>query len=209
MDKRLGHIQLTEELYDMIETKSKYDLPVDDPKHEEPEKPSDFNKDLYNQKSYIVRFDRLIDPVIIAAFYGLYKSKKLPPSDDTPIQLDKSYEFLANISTHANIISHFLFCLWIKENGYPNESQDMLKYRQRLYDFIDKLLDQKYFVNVILPFYINEANKAETGTSFLFRLRESGFVKWRSDDISPEYLAMEFAAAQEEFVQEVIIPLVE
>lgn len=209
MDKRLGHIQLTEELYDVIEIKSKYDIPVEDSKHEEPEKPPDFDKVQYNKKSYIVQFDRLIDPVIIATLYGLYKSKKLPPSDDTPIQLDKSHEFLANISTHEDIISHFLFCLWVKENGYPDESNSIIEYRQKLYEFIEKLLDPKYFINVIIPFYIKEANEAESGTSFLFRLRDSGFVQLRSDETSPEYLAMEFAAAQEEFIQEIVQNLIE
>lgn len=208
MENRLGHIQLPKELHDVTNTKSKNDST--DPKvHEKPERPSDFDEDLYNHQSYLVQFHRLIDPVIISAYFGLFKSKKLPPLDLEKIELDDEHEFGASIEDQRNQFMHYLFCLYLSKKGYPDEAEDLLDYRRELYGFIEKIIDHNYFVDVILPFYLQEANEDYSGTSFLYRLRESGFVKFKSDDSTPEYLAMEFAAAQDEFINETIKPLVE
>ena len=207
MNKNIGHIHMPEEIFNIIEVKSKNDLPESDDRHLEPEKPDDYNREKYNERCYLIQFNRLIDPVIIALFFGLYHSKELPPVDTQPIILDKSYEFSASIATQVDIFNHLLFSLWIKTNGFPDEDSDTIKYRRELYHFIEKIIDQQYFVNVIVPFYLDQATKYKAGTSFLFRLRESGFVEWKSTDISPEYLAMEFNSVQSSFIEEVIKPL--
>lgn len=207
MDKNLGYIKLPDELYNIIDTKSKYD--GNDEKHEESEKPYDYVEGKYNSKSYIVDFKRLIDPIIISMFYGLYISKKLPPEEESQISLDKSYEFAANISNHVEIFNHFLFCLWVKENGLPTEVEDKIDYRGRLYEFVDKLIDKNYYVDVIIPFYVNESNKTGFGESFLYRMKESGFVPWKSSDKSPEFIAREFKEEQCKFKEEIIDPLLD
>lgn len=201
MVKDLKSVELPSELYGIIEIKTSIEN-----KDIEPEKPEGYNTIKYNEKNYILSFDRLVDPVIISLFYGLYTSKKLPDSDE-PITLYKKKEFGVNISTYWEIFNHFLFCLWIKINGYPNESTNILEYRRALYNFIEKLLDEDYFINTIIPFYLNEASKNET--VFLNNMKESGFVEFKSTVNSPEYLALEFQTVQKDFEEEVIKPLFE
>jgi len=190
MTKIKGTIQVTERLYEILNMIS------EQKKNREP-------------SGHLARFARLIDPVIIAAFYGLYKSRELPPLEEEEIKLDNSYEFNVDISDFTDIFNHFLFCLWVKENGLPDESKDMMKYRQQLYHFISKLLDGKYFLGVILPFYLKRADESESEStsSFLHRLASSDKIGIVLQDYSPEFLAKEFSLIQNEFISDVIAPL--
>jgi len=149
-------------------------------------------------------FERVVDPVLIGVFFGLFKSQELPPIDEKEITLDKKYEFNVDISPQADLLNHYLFCLWIKEKGLPDLSQNIDKYREDLYDFISRLHDAEYYRSVLIPFYLRKADESESGEpSFLYRL-------WNSDDIglvlqphSPEYLALEFNSAKSEFMTKV------
>ena len=208
MIKNIGNIQLPEELFDLIQTKAKHDQSVDD-YNEITQRPEGYNKTDFNKLPYTTKFNRLIDPVIISIYYGLYLSKELPPLEGEPIILDKKHEFSANISNQIDVFRHLMFCLWININGYPFECSDGVEYRKSLYQFIQKILDDTYIVNVIIPFYLEKAANTDHGTSFLFRMRESNFIKWESNDISPEYFAIEFNLIQEDFYNSIIKPLFE
>jgi len=191
MTKIKGTIQVTEQLYDILNMIS------EQKKNREP-------------NGHLARFARLIDPVIIAAFFGLYKSQELPPlEEEEEIKLNNSYEFNVDISDFTDIFNHFLFCLWVKENGLPDKSEDMMKYRERLYHFVSKLLDDKYFLGVILPFYLRKADESEgeSTSSFLHRLANSDDIGIVLQDYSPEFLAKEFSLMQSEFISNVIAPL--
>jgi hypothetical protein len=152
----------------------------------------------HDRESYLANFERMIDPIIVGALYGLYRSFELPPLDVDQITLDKEWEFNVDIRDFSDIMNHLLFCLWVKKEGSPGEGSDIVKYRQELYAFIDKLLRPEYYRDVLIPFYINEATKGET--SFLHRLWSSDKVKFEMIDYSPEYLAAEFSLLQKEFV---------
>lgn len=204
MAEELGHVNLPPELLGIIEIKSNFEKD----ENNIPERPEDEEKFQYNKESHILKFNRLVDPVIISMFFGLYKSRKLPSElDENTLNYYTKKEFGANITTYKNIFNHFLFCLWIKENGFPESSSNLVEYRQILYDFIEQSLNDNFFVDTVIPFYLNEASIAEIGTSFLYRLKESGFVECKSSDKSPEYLSLEFQVMQEEFKNEVIMPL--
>jgi hypothetical protein len=78
-----------------------------------------------------VKFQRLIDPVILSAFYGLYKSRELPPLNIEDYPLENSYEFgNVDIGDFSDKLNHFLFCLWVKQNGFPDNKVDILVYRE-------------------------------------------------------------------------------
>ena len=201
-----GDLQVPDELYELIMAKSDADTKEKSREVEILPKHGEFLKS--NTKNYFASFDRLIDPVIIALFYGLYNSMELPPDRDTAIQMDKRKEFLADISTQLDILVHYLFCLWISKNGFPHEAKDQLEYRRQLYDFLEKVLDQQYISDIMIPYYLEKARNHDPGTtSFLYRFKESGFVEWKSTDFSPEYLAVEFKALQDSFIATVVTPL--
>lgn len=150
---------------------------------------------------------RLMDPVMIATLFGLYKSQELPPSDEEGISLEKSWEFNVEMGS-AEILNHFLFCLWVKKKGLPDRSTDIIKYREELYNFISKLSDADYYRNTLIPFYLKKADESEnSGTSFLYRLWNSDEVGLKLTVYSPEYLALEFSSAESDFVNSVINPL--
>ena len=203
MVTHIKFVGLPPELHGVVEIRA-----LKDKNDQEPEKPDDYTKFKYNNKCHILKFDRMIDPVIISMFYGLYISKKLPDKKESVNIYEKKEFGIVNIYTYWELFSHLLFCLWIKINGYPNESTNML-YRQILYEFIEGLLNEDYFINTIIPFYLNEANKNDMGYAFLYNMKESGFVEFKSSTSSPEYLAMEFQTAQKEFEDEIIKPLFE
>jgi hypothetical protein len=182
-----GHVQIPEKLDDIINV-----IQQKDPK--------------MGLSGYLVGFERLIDPLIVATLFGLFKSQELPPLDKEEILLDKSHDYNVEISDFAETLNHFLFCLWVKKNGSPEKSPDIVKYRQELYGFISKLLDADYFRNVIIPFYLNKANQQEAkGTStFIHRMASSDNVGLSLEEYSPEYLAREFTSAQNDFINCVI-----
>jgi len=157
---------------------------------------------------FLSSFERLIDPVMMTTLFGLYKSQELPPLDKEEMSLDKSYEFNVDISSFTQILNHFLFCLWVNKNGLPDKSKEIIEYRKKLYKFVSKLLDSDYYRSVLIPFYLEKANESGSSeTSFIYRL-------WNSDESgvnitthSPEYLALEFASAQSDFIANIMTPL--
>lgn len=198
------HVKIPEELYGILQTNYMYAK-----ERTVPQPPETTEGGRYNKMSYHLQFDRLVDPMIISVFYGLYVSKELPPESEDALELDKDWEFAANISVYMNIFLHLLLCLWIRKNGFPDECKgDLLKYRRDLYDFLTRTMNGKYAVSVLMPFYLNKARKAEGGfASFLYRMRESEFADCKSSETTPEYLSMEFNAAQEDFLREIVDPL--
>lgn len=158
---------------------------------------------------YISSFKNKIEPVLLCTFFGLYTSRELPPAENFPAEgFTEKRDFNVNIGEAAELLSHLLFCLWVKKNGYPDTCEDPVKYRHDLYDFIAKLLDEHYYRNTIIPFYIFKASKDGGGTSsFVHRLTSSANVKLELLDRSPEYLAVEFAKAQRDFMDELVKPI--
>ena len=190
MIKIKGKLQMPENLYQIINV-------ISEQKKKEKE-----------SRGYLVWFERLIDPIMIATLFGIYKSQELPPIDEEEISLEKSYEFNVDVTSFANILNHFLFCLWAKKKGLPDKSSDIIKYREELYRFISKLLDADYYRSVVIPFYLKKADESESGgISFLYRLWNSDRVGLKLADYSPEYLALEFSSAQSDFISNVIAPL--
>ena len=161
-----------------------------------------------NYDGYLAGFNQLIDPVIIAMFYGLYKSQELPPADVEELKLEASKEFNVELDPYDNILNHHLFCLWLSKHGGPEKSEDILKYRENLYSFLSKLLDRDYQKNVVIPFYLKKADESEeSDASFLYRMWNSDTVGMTLQDYSPEYLAREFSEAESDFMKNIIIPL--
>jgi hypothetical protein len=153
-------------------------------------------------------FKRKIDPVLICTYFGLYKSRELPPMVEEIRIFSEKKDFSVEIGEFDDLLNHLLFCLWVKKNGFPDSCQDNVKYREDLYSFIKKLLDEDYYRNVLIPFYINKADERESGTSsFLHRLTSSDIIKLELADYSPEFLSREFSNAQHEFMDEVIKPI--
>ena len=162
-----------------------------------------------SKASRLAKFPNKIDPAIIAVLYGIYSSKELPPLDTDEIKLDRQSEFNVNIANSAETIVHLLFCLWIKSSGMPDKSGDIFKYRERLYGFLFRLLDPRYFQNVLIPFYVKKADEESSGTSsFLHRLWNSDSVGLIFEDYTPEFLAKEFHTVQKEFMDSIIKPIV-
>lgn len=159
---------------------------------------------------YIGSFKQKIDPVLLCTLFGLYRSQELPPLDKEEVApFSKYHDFNVEIGGFADVINHFLFCLWVKKNGAPDKCADIMKYREELYAFIQKLLDPDYYRLILIPFYLSKANEQESGTSsFIHRLASSDGVKMEiAKDNSPEFLACEFASAQNEFIANIITPL--
>jgi len=200
MGKKLGNIQIPKELEEIIKESSA----------EESGKPADFDENEYNLKNFLTEFDRLIDPVIVGLFFGLYKSRELPPDDpETKFDLESSYEFGVDIEEYRGIFNNLLLCLWVHKNGFPSKSGDLSKYRKRLYDFTKKILDDDYFKGVIIPFYTKKAAEPTggRGRSFLARIKGSGYVSYKKEKISmasPEFISKEFVDIQKEFGDHII-----
>ena len=156
------------------------------------------------KKGYWSNHDRLIDPVIIAVFYGLYKSRKLPSFAST-IDAPINHEFNVDITAYTKVFNHFLFCLWLKNNKMPVDEKNYSEYRVKLYDFVEKILDEDIWRTTIIPFYVLQADYAnEPALSFLYKLRNTHSVDIESLSHSPEFLAMEFIQEQQEFLEEVV-----
>lgn len=154
----------------------------------------------FNRESYIKSFIRQIDPVIICLFYGLYKSKKLPEKITAKVKFNNNREFNANISKPIEELNNLLYALWIKENQIPEKASDLLKYRKKLYDFLEDIQNYNNIVSTIIPYYLSIADEAEGDRSFINRMKHSGYCRYESNDVSPEYIALIFIQAQEDFM---------
>lgn len=187
-----GKIPVTENMYAILKT-------ISENKKESTAK---------THRGYLVTFDRLIDPIIVATLYGLYKSRVLPPVDLKDYPLEKSYEFgNVDISDFSDKLSHLLFCLWVKENGFPNQKMNLADYRQNLYGFISKIISERYFIDVVVPFYLQKADESDgERSSFIYRLWSSDDISIISEQYSPEFIAVEFYREQKGFIDDIIMP---
>lgn len=196
VEVEIGILQMPKELYDVIiRQKNQYE------DREHAEKPDDFSKDLYNDTSYLTSFKRYIDIPLICLFYGLYKSRELPPERSTEISFGYTLEFGAKATDQIDLFNNLLFALWVEKNPVPNEYSALIGYRQRLYGFLDRLQDLRYITKVMIPFYLQKANEPNDEKSFVNRLKFSEYVKYEPIDFSPEYLALEFFNVQKEFMK--------
>jgi len=139
---------LPSKIFDLIELiqKTKDDKNV---KQEE----KGFNLEGYFKKT------RIIDPLFILIFYGLYDSEELPPHIIEKLDFGnvKSHDFgSVDISQYKNIFNHLLFCLWVEQNGFPEASKNSLEYREKLYKFLDSILIEDFFSEVTIPFYLSK-----------------------------------------------------
>lgn len=188
-DFRVKILDLPDELLDIINAIKKDEPPFDKQ-----------DASQYNKDSYLESFERQIDPVILCLFYGLYKSKRLPENIVTPIKFNNNHEFGANITKSIELFNNLLYALWVKENNIPEKVSDLLKYRKKLYDFLEKIQDYNYIVSVVIPFYLEIANEKGDDQSFINRLKHSGYCRYESTDVSPEYIGLIFMQEQEDFV---------
>ncbi len=168
------------------------------------DEPSFDKKDapVFNGTSYLRAFDRQIDPVILCLFYGLYKSKRLPENIPS-IKFNNTREFNANISKPIEQFNNLLYALWIKENGIPERASDLLKYRKKLYDFLKYIQDYNQTVSTIIPFYLSVADEIDGDRSFINRVKHSGFCRYETSDMTPEYIGLVFLQAQEDFLDHI------
>jgi hypothetical protein len=189
-------VDLPEDLSYIVTARAKkFDVPpFDEPPFDE------IDKFEYNSVSYLTEFERQIDPVIICMFYGLYKSKKLPETQPSQIKFKNIHEFGANITNQVEQFNNLLYALWIKENKIPEKTTDFLKYRKDLYRFLEVIQDYNYFVSSIIPFYLSKANEIAGERSFINRIKHSGYCRYETNDISPEYIALDFMQEQEDFM---------
>ena len=186
----IGILQMPKEILDVINQKKDHD-----------EKPDDFSNELYNNSNYLRSFKRFIDIPLICLFYGLYKSKELPPELYSEMALGYTFEFGAVVTKQIDLFNNLLFALWVKKNPIPKEYTQLVKYRERLYAFLEKIEDPKFIIKVMIPFYLQKSNEPNDETSFVNRLKFSGYVKYEPIDYSPEYLALEFFNLQKEFME--------
>jgi len=177
-------------------------------------KPDDFDSKKYNEISFLLQFNRLVDPVIIAMFIGLFKSQSLPPEQEKEMEIDLEvngeYEFNVDIEKYKELFNNYLLCLWIKRNGYPNKDDNIYLYREELYDFLKEINDDDYFEKIIIPFYTKKSCQEETKRSFISRLEDSGYVGFKKEELSmasPEFLGKELINLQDKFWENVIMPL--
>ena len=186
----VGILQMPKEILEVINQKKDHD-----------EKPDDFSTASYNDTNYLRSFKRFIDIPLICLFYGLYKSKELPPELYSEMALGYTFEFGADVTKQIDLFNNLLFALWVKKNPIPQEYTRLVKYREQLYIFLEKLQDPKYITKVMIPFYLQKANEPNNETSFVNRLKFSGYVKYEPIDYSPEYLVLEFFNLQKEFME--------
>jgi hypothetical protein len=170
--------------------------------------PNDFpDREHYNYTSYFLGVKRQIDPMFVAVFYGLFTSNELPPMIDRyTISGDhESHDFGGGIdeplSHYRSILYHSILGLWIQKNGYPQEVQNLFKYRQDLYTFLAKVITDDYFMEVLVPFYLDMAVKHED--DFIDRFCGSNFIPFEPTRYSPEWLSLAFQKKQEQFYNEI------
>lgn len=159
-----------------------------------------YNKEAYFSKQGV----RIIDPVFISMFYGLYITEELPPYPNEKYDLPDgiSHDFgNAPIETHKEVFNNLLFCLWVYKYGLPENTLNNSEYRKNLYSFLDNILKDGYFLEVTVPFYLQKVSDS----SFIQRLMESNYTENRSSpDNAPEFLALEFHKKQKKFLDKIL-----
>ena len=154
-----------------------------------------YNKEGYFSKQSV----RIIDPVFISMFYGLFITEELPPypTDKYDLPDGKSHDFgNAPIDAYKDVFNNLLFCLWVYKFGLPENASNPSEYRKNLYSFLDNILKDGYFSDVTVPFYLQKVSDS----SFIQRLMESNYTENRSSpDYAPEFLALEFNRKEDKF----------
>lgn len=162
-------------------------------------------KDIDKNFEYLNELPRKIDLMFLCVFFGLYSSKELPPPEDpdnykvsnNEIEMG-TYRFTVKVDTTANLLRHLLFVLWIsKEDITPS---DTFEYREKLYGFLERILDDNYIKKVIIPFYlIKAAEKIEEDPSFISKLKKSVDIDYGYSIFSPEMIALEYHSIKRKF----------
>lgn len=195
MPRIKGNVQLPENMYNLLNV-------MESRKEERKTAGNEF-------PGYLIKFDQYVYPIIISIFYGLYKSQELPPLDMKDIKLAKTRDLSVEITSYSKIFTHYLFCLWVKTNGLPSIN-DSHEYRNKLYSFLEKVLNDDFFQDVVIPFYLTKADEESKDTSsFLHRLWRSDNAGLEPNDFTPEWMAVEFRDAQDDFIKNVVKPLSE
>jgi hypothetical protein len=166
-------------------------------------------RDLNNTpKDNYLKQIRIIDPIMLGVFYGLYVSKELPPLIDQKIELDDTFDSNVDITTYAEVLNNHLFCLWLNKNGFPNESVNLQDYRSNLYKFIELIIEPDYYRDVLIPFYLKISDQNRNNEpSFFYRIIESATLGVEISVNSPEFIFSEFNMIQNDFINEIIKPL--
>lgn len=174
---------------------------IKDPGITEKQFPLEYSEEGFNKKDF---FDsssvRIIDPLFILVYFGLYESKELPPFPlkEYPVPDGFQHDFgSVDVTTPKKILNHLIFCLWVKKNGLPDERNNTFEYRKNLYIFLDNILEDEYFMSVTVPFYLFKA--LQSPRKFFDRFFDSNYVKFEDSIKSPEYIAVEFQKTQQKF----------
>jgi len=159
-----------------------------------------FNKEAYFSKQIV----RIVDPFFISMFYGLYTTEELPPYPIEKYDLSdgKSHDFgnPADMIRYRDVFNNLLFCLWVYKYGLPENALNPSDYRENLYSFLDNILQNDYFLDVTVPFYLQRISDS----SFIQRLMESNYANNRSSpDNAPEFIALEFHKKQKMFFDKI------
>jgi hypothetical protein len=145
--------------------------------------------------------------MFVAVFYGIFASNELPPLIEKYTIEEESvhHDFGGGIedilNQYRSILNHSLFSLWIHKNGYPQEVENLFQYRKDLYEFLGKILNDDYFMDVLIPFYLDKAVKNKD--DFIDRFIGSNFVAYQPTRYSPEWTSLEFQQKQEKFYREI------
>jgi hypothetical protein len=153
----------------------------------------------FNEKDYLDSMPRKADIMLLAAFFGLYSSLELPPADIDDYNLDgNQYEFNVDITREIEVLRNLLLALWISDKEKIIENP--IEYRGEFYSFLERILDPSFLKGVVLPFYLEKAEKVEGGDSFITALERSRYVKWEMSFFAPERIALEYQRKKGEFI---------
>lgn len=156
----------------------------------------------YNKADYLTG-PRKVDILLMAVFYGVYSTGELPPIDLNEFPCDGSYEFSANIEKEVCVLRNILLLIWLSQDGQVSEGID-IEYRTKLYDFLETVLDDDFVTNVVFPYYSSKAAKDDGDISFIDKLTSSRYVEWKMRSHAPEYIALDFVRAREQFERKIL-----
>ncbi len=81
--------------------------------------------------------------------------------------------------------------------------KDMIEFRERMYNFLEKILNSVYIQKVAIPFYLIKA--AETNDeeiSYITKLKESLNITYEPSIYSPENISIEYLVTKKRFEKE-------
>lgn len=167
------------------------------------------NKDI--NLEYLNAIPRKVDLLFLCVFYGLYKTKNLPPDIDpdrykpadtnSGIELG-TYRFTVKVDRRISLLRHTLFLLWVSKQ--PDIPKDMIDFREKIYSFLDKILDSRYIQKVVIPFYLIKAAEIDNeGISYIKKLKESMHIFYEISIFSPENINIDYIATKKKFEEEI------